>query len=83
MWVDVDVALDTLLSHVGPGVPAHPLPLTLGALVLSKTPLLPLVRRQPLSLGPRLRAVFDIMALVETEVAQVVGWRPLVGFSGL
>lgn len=83
MWVDVNVALDTFLSHVGPGVPAHPLPLTLGTLVLPETPLLPLVRRQALSFGSGLRAVFDIMALVEAEVAQVVGWRPLVWLSGL
>lgn len=46
MWVDVDVAFDALLPHVGPGVAAHPLPLTLGALVLSEAPLLALVGRQ-------------------------------------
>lgn len=51
MWVDVDVAFDTFLSHVGPRVPTHPLPLTLGALVLSEASLLPLVRSQPLSFG--------------------------------
>lgn len=45
MWVDVDMALDTFLSHVGPGVATHPLPLTLGTFVLSETPLLPLVWR--------------------------------------
>ena len=54
MWVHVEVALDTFLSHVGPGIPAHPLPLALGALVLPETPLLTLVRGQPLSLGTRL-----------------------------
>lgn len=47
--VDVDVALDALLSHVGPGVAAHPLPLTLGTLVLSEASLLPLVGREPLA----------------------------------
>lgn len=30
-----------------------------------------------------LRTVFDVMALVEAEVAQVVGRGPLVGFPGL
>lgn len=30
-----------------------------------------------------LRAVFDVMALVEAQVAQVVGRGSLVGFSGL
>lgn len=46
VWVDVDVAFDALLPHVGPGVAAHPLPLTLWALVLSEAPLLALVGRQ-------------------------------------
>lgn len=32
---------------------------------------------------PHLRAVFDVMALVEAQVAQVVGRGSLVGFSGL
>lgn len=49
--VDVDVALDALLSHVGPGVAAHPLPLALGALVLTEASLLPLVGREPLAFG--------------------------------
>lgn len=44
MRVDVDVALDTFLSHVGPGVATHPLPLALGAFVFAETPLLSLVR---------------------------------------
>lgn len=69
VWVDINVALDTFLSHIGPGVSAHPLPLTLRALVFSEAPLLPLIRRQSLSFGSGLRAVFDIMALVEAEVA--------------
>lgn len=43
VWIDVDVAFDALLPHVGPGVAAHPLPLALGALVLSEAPLLALV----------------------------------------
>lgn len=54
VWVDVDVALDALLAHVGPGVAAHPLPLTLGALVLSEAPLLALVGRQSFAFGPGL-----------------------------
>lgn len=51
VWVDVDVAFDTFLPHVGPGVATHPLPLTLGALVLSKASLLPLVGCQPFTFG--------------------------------
>lgn len=53
--VDVDVALDALLSHVGPRVAAHPLPFTLGALVLSEASLLPLVGREALALRPGLK----------------------------
>ena len=51
MWIDVDVAFDTFLSHVGPGVATHPLPFTFGALVLSKASLLPLVGCQPFTFG--------------------------------
>lgn len=54
VWIDVDVAFDTLLPHVGPGVAAHPLPLTLGALVLSEAPLLALVGGQSFPLRPGL-----------------------------
>lgn len=83
VWVNVDVALDALLPHVGPGVPAHPLPLALGAFVLSEAPLLALVRGQAFPLRPGLRAVFDVVSLVEAQVAQVVGRRPLAGFPRL
>lgn len=44
MWVNIDVALDAFLPHVGPAVPGHPFPLALWTLVLSETPLLSLVR---------------------------------------
>lgn len=81
MWIDVDVAFDTFLSHVSPGVATHPLPLTLRALVLSKASLLPLVGCQSFTFGSGLRAVFDIVALVEAQVAQVVGWGSFVRFS--
>lgn len=54
MGIDVDVAFDALLPHVGPGVAAHPLPLTLGALVLSEAPLLALVGRQSFTFRPGL-----------------------------
>lgn len=30
-----------------------------------------------------LRAIFDVMALIEAQVAQVVGWRSFVGFPWL
>lgn len=51
VWIDVDVAFDAFLSHVGPGVATHPLPLTLGALVLAKASFLPLVGCQSFPLG--------------------------------
>ena len=53
--VNIDVALDTFLSHVGPGVPAHPLPLAFRALVFAEAPLLALVRRQAFAFGSSLR----------------------------
>lgn len=53
--VDVDVALDTFLSHVGPGVATHPLPLAFGAFIFAKTPLLSLVRGQAFTFGSSLR----------------------------
>lgn len=46
MRVNIDVALDTLLSHVGPGVSAHPLPLAFGAFIFTETSLLSLIRSQ-------------------------------------
>lgn len=52
--VNVDVALDTLLSHVGPGVTAHPFSLTFGTFIFSKTPLLSLIRGQAFTLGSSL-----------------------------
>ena len=55
MWVNVDVAFDALLTHVGPRVPTHPLPLTLGTLVFPEAALLPLVRSQTFTFGPGLQ----------------------------
>lgn len=51
MWVHVDVALDALLPHVGPGVPAHPFSLALGTLVFTEAALFALVWGQTLSFG--------------------------------
>lgn len=44
--VDIDMTLDTLLSHVGPAIATHPFTLTLWAFILPKTPLLALVWSQ-------------------------------------
>ena len=51
MRVHVDVALDALLPHVGPGVAAHPFSLALGTLVLAEAALFALVRGQTLAFG--------------------------------
>lgn len=57
MRVNVDVALDTFLSHVGPGVPAHPLPLAFRTFVFAEAPLLSLIRGQAFSFGPSLNTI--------------------------
>ena len=49
--VHVDVALDALLPHVGPGVPTHPFSLALGTLVLAEAALFALVWGQTLAFG--------------------------------
>lgn len=54
MRVNIDVALDTFLPHVGPGVPAHPLPLAFRAFVFSETPLLSLIRGEAFAFGSSL-----------------------------
>lgn len=83
VWVHVDVALDALLSHVGPGVPTHPFSLALGTLVFAEAALFALVRGQTLAFGACLGAVLDVVSFVEAQVAQVVGRGPLAGFAGL
>lgn len=65
MRVDVDVALDALLSHVGPGVAAHPLPLAFRAFIFPEAPLLSLIWGQSFTFGSSLRAVFDVVSFVE------------------
>lgn len=81
--IHVDVALDTFLSHVGPGVSTHPLPFAFGAFVLSEASLFPLIGCQSFTFGTGLRAVFDVMSLIEAEMAQVVWWRSLAGLAWL
>lgn len=73
--IHVDVALDALLAVVGPRISRHPLPLALGTLVLAEAALLALVRRLALSLGTSLRTISNVVALLEAQVAQVVGRR--------
>lgn len=51
MWIHIDVAFDTFLSHVSPGVSTHPLPLTLGALVLAKASFFPLIGCESFAFG--------------------------------
>lgn len=54
MRIHVDVALNALLPHVGPRVPAHPFSLALGTLVLAETALFALVWGQTLAFGASL-----------------------------
>lgn len=70
--IHVDVALDALLSVVGPRVPGHPLPLALGALVLAEATLLALVRRLAFGLGTSLRTISNVVALLEAQVTQII-----------
>ena len=51
------MVLEALLAQVGPGVAAHPLPLTLGALVLPEAPLFALVGRESFTLRSGLSRV--------------------------
>lgn len=72
--INVEVALDALLTHVGPAVAAHPLPFALGALVLAEAALLALVRREALAFRSSLWTVLDVVSLAEAQMAEVV-WR--------
>lgn len=72
MWIDVDVAFDALLTVVGPRVARHPLSLALWTFVLSETALLSLVRSLPFSFWTGLRAISNVVALFEAQVAKVV-----------
>lgn len=80
--IDINVALDTFLSHVSPGVSTHPFSLAFGALIFTKAAFLALVWCQAFSFWTSLGAVFDVVSLVKAEVAQVVRRRPLAGLSG-
>lgn len=53
--INVNVALDALLSHVSPGVSAHPFSLAFGALIFTEAAFLALVRGQAFSLGTSLK----------------------------
>lgn len=55
VWINVDVALDALLTHVGPRVAAHPLPLALRAFIFTKTSLFALVWGQTFTFGSSLK----------------------------
>lgn len=73
--IHVDVALDALLAVVGPRISRHPLPFALGTLVLAEATLLALVRRLAFGLGTSLRTISNVVALLEAQVAQIVGRR--------
>lgn len=75
VWVNVQVALDAFLSHVGPAVAAHPLPFALRTLVLAKAALLALVRSEAFPFRTCLWTVFDVVPLAKTQMAKIVWWR--------
>lgn len=79
--IDINVALDTFLSHVGPGISAHPFSLTFWTFVFTKTAFFPLVWCQAFSFWTCLWAVLDVMSLVKAEVTQIVGRWSLAGLS--
>lgn len=63
--VHVDMALNTFLALIGPGIARHPLPLALRAFVLTEAALPALVRRLTFSLGTSLGTVLNIVPLLE------------------
>lgn len=75
MRIHVDVALDALLAVVGPRIAGHPLSLALGTFVLAEAALLALVRRLAFRFGTSLGTISNVVALLEAQVAQVVGRR--------
>lgn len=79
--IDVNVALDTFLSHVSPGISAHPFSLTFWTFVFTKTAFFPLVWCQAFSFWTCLWAILDVMSLVKAEVTQIVGRWSLAGLS--
>lgn len=81
--INVEVALNTFLSHVGPTIATHPLPLALGTLVLAEATLLALVRRKAFSFRTCLWTVLDVVPLAKTQMAKVFWWRRLSRSSGV
>jgi hypothetical protein len=73
------MALDAVLVGVGPGVAAHPLSLALGTFKFTETPLPALVRRLSFAFRSSLGTIFDVVALLEAQVAHVGRRRPLEG----
>jgi len=53
--ININVALDTFLSHVSPGVSTHPFSLAFGALIFTEAAFLALVWSQAFSFWTSLR----------------------------
>lgn len=75
MWINIDVALDALLTMVCPRIARHPLSLALGALVLAETTLLTLVRCFPFRFWTCLWAISNIVTLLKAQMAEIVRRR--------
>lgn len=55
VWVHIDMAFDALLTHVGPGIAAHPFSLAFGTFILPEAAFLPLIRCQAFAPWPGLQ----------------------------
>lgn len=75
VWIDIDVALDALLTMVGPRIARHPLSLALRTLVLAEAALLALVRCFAFRFRASLRTVSNVVTLLEAQMAKIVGRR--------
>lgn len=81
MRIDIHATFGTFLAHISPAVARHPFAFTLGTFVLSEAASFPLVRRQALALWLCLRAIFDVVTLIEAEMAEVSGRRSFRRFG--
>lgn len=73
--VDIDVALYTLLTHISPGVPAHPFSFALRTLIFSKTSFLALIWGQTFTFWTSLaKKVKTRLSLLKTQTFNSETW---------
>lgn len=73
--IDVYMALDAFLAHVGPTIARHPFSFTFGAFVFAKATLLSLIRREAFALWPSLWTILDVVSLFKAKMAHVARGR--------